>query len=416
MIRILRALFITFTERTVKMEKRFVYADNSATTKISGTVLNAMMPYLTKYYGNASSIYSIGMESAKAILRSREAVAKALGAKTSEIYFTSGGSEADNWAIKCAADVGAKNGKKHIITTVFEHHAVLHTCEYLEKHGFEVTYLPVDEMGLVHVEDVEKAIRPDTCLVSVMFANNEIGTIQPIAEIGAVCREKKVLFHTDAVQAVGNVPIDVAAMNIDLLSLSGHKIHAPKGIGAMYMRTGINLPNLIHGGAQERSKRAGTENVAGIVALAAAITEAVSDIPAKQERLSKMRDRIISELLKIPQSRLNGDPEKRLCGNVNISFRGIEGESLLLSLDLEGICASSGSACTSGSLDPSHVLLAIGLPHSTAHGSLRISLSEENTDEDADYICEVVPRIVEKLRNMSPLWERILRDEDIDAE
>lgn len=398
------------------MEKRFVYADNSATTRISEPVLNAMMPYLTKYYGNASSIYSIGMESAKAILRSREAVAAALGAKTSEIYFTSGGSEADNWAIKCAADVGAKSGKKHIITTVFEHHAVLHTCEYLEKHGFEVTYLPVDEMGLVHVEDVEKAIRPDTCLVSVMFANNEIGTIQPIAEIGALCRSKKVLFHTDAVQAVGNVPIDVAAMNIDLLSLSGHKIHAPKGIGAMYMRTGINLPNLIHGGAQERSKRAGTENVASIVALATAITEAVKDIPAKQEKLSKMRDRIISELLKIPQSRLNGDPEKRLCGNVNISFRGIEGESLLLSLDLEGICASSGSACTSGSLDPSHVLLAIGLPHSTAHGSLRISLSEENTDEDVDYICEVVPRIVEKLRNMSPLWERILRDEDIDAE
>lgn len=398
------------------MEKRFVYADNSATTRISEPVLNAMMPYLTKYYGNASSIYSIGMESAKAILRSREAVAAALGAKTSEIYFTSGGSEADNWAIKCAADVGAKSGKKHIITTVFEHHAVLHTCEYLEKHGFEVTYLPVDEMGLVHVEDVEKAIRPDTCLVSVMFANNEIGTIQPIAEIGALCRSKKVLFHTDAVQAVGNVPIDVAAMNIDLLSLSGHKIHAPKGIGAMYMRTGINLPNLIHGGAQERSKRAGTENVASIVALATAITEAVKDIPAKQEKLSKMRDRIISELLKIPQSRLNGDPEKRLCGNVNISFRGIEGESLLLSLDLEGICASSGSACTSGSLDPSHVLLAIGLPHSTAHGSLRISLSEENTDDDVDYICEVVPRIVEKLRNMSPLWERILRDEDIDAE
>lgn len=398
------------------MEKRFVYADNSATTRISEPVLNAMMPYLTKYYGNASSIYSVGMESAKAILRSREAVAAALGAKTSEIYFTSGGSEADNWAIKCAADVGGKSGKKHIITTVFEHHAVLHTCEYLEKHGFEVTYLPVDEMGLVHVEDVEKAIRPDTCLVSVMFANNEIGTIQPIAEIGALCRSKKVLFHTDAVQAVGNVPIDVAAMNIDLLSLSGHKIHAPKGIGAMYMRTGINLPNLIHGGAQERSKRAGTENVASIVALATAITEAVKDIPAKQEKLSKMRDRIISELLKIPQSRLNGDPEKRLCGNVNISFRGIEGESLLLSLDLEGICASSGSACTSGSLDPSHVLLAIGLPHSTAHGSLRISLSEENTDEDVDYICEVVPRIVEKLRNMSPLWERILRDEDIDAE
>lgn len=398
------------------MEKRFVYADNSATTRISDEVLEAMMPYLKDHYGNASSIYSIGMDSARAILKARETVAKAIGAKTTEIYFTSGGSEADNWAIKCAADAGAKKGKRHIVTTVFEHHAVLHTCEYLEKHGFEVTYVKVDEMGLVHPEDVEKAIRDDTCLVSVMFANNEIGTIQPIAEIGRICRDKKVLFHTDAVQAVGNVEIDVAAMNIDLLSISGHKIHAPKGIGAMYMRTGVSLPNLIHGGAQERSKRAGTENVAGIVALAKAIEICTKDIPAKQQRLSKMRDRIIAELTKIPESRLNGDPVKRLAGNVNISFRGIEGESLLLSLDLEGICASSGSACTSGSLDPSHVLLAIGLPHSTAHGSLRISLSDENTEEDADYIIEKVPKIVSKLRAMSPLWERILRDEDIDAE
>lgn len=403
-------------ERNINMDKRFVYADNSATTRISEPVLQAMMPYLTEHYGNASSIYSIGMDSARAILKARETVAKAIGAKTSEIYFTSGGSESDNWAIKCAAEVGAKKGKKHIVTTVFEHHAVLHTCEYLEKHGFEVTYVPVDEMGLVHVEEIEKAIRDDTCLVSVMFANNEIGTIQPISEIGAICREKKVLFHTDAVQAVGNVEIDVSAMNIDLLSLSGHKIHAPKGVGAMYMRTGINLPNLIHGGAQERSKRAGTENVAGIVALAKAIELCTQNIPEKQARLSKMRDRIIAELTKIPESRLNGDPVKRLAGNVNISFRGIEGESLLLSLDLEGICASSGSACTSGSLDPSHVLLAIGLPHSTAHGSLRISLSDENTEEDADYIIEKVPAIVSKLRAMSPLWERILRDEDIDAE
>ena len=398
------------------MDKRFVYADNSATTKISKPVLDAMMPYLTEHYGNASSIYSLGMDSAKAILKARETVAKAIGAKTGEIYFTSGGSESDNWAIKCAAEVGASKGKKHIVTTVFEHHAVLHTCQYLEKHGFEVTYVPVDEMGLVHVSDIEKAIRDDTCLVTVMFANNEIGTIQPIAEIGALCREKKVLFHTDAVQAIGNVEINVAEMNIDLLSMSGHKIHAPKGIGAMYMRAGINLPNLIHGGAQERSKRAGTENVAGIVALATAVSECTKNIAEKQERLSKIRDRIIAELTKIPESRLNGDPIKRLPGNVNISFRGIEGESLLLSLDLEGICASSGSACTSGSLDPSHVLLAIGLPHSTAHGSLRLSLSDENTEEDADYICEVVPRVVEKLRAMSPLWERILRDEDIDAE
>ena len=398
------------------MDKRFVYADNSATTKISKPVLDAMMPYLTEHYGNASSIYSLGMDSAKAILKSRETVAKAIGAKTGEIYFTSGGSESDNWAIKCAAEVGASKGKKHIVTTVFEHHAVLHTCQYLEKHGFEVTYVPVDEMGLVHISDIEKAIRDDTCLVTVMFANNEIGTIQPIAKIGALCREKKVLFHTDAVQAIGNVEINVAEMNIDLLSMSGHKIHAPKGVGAMYMRAGINLPNLIHGGAQERSKRAGTENVAGIVALATAVSECTKNIAEKQERLSKIRDRIIAELTKIPESRLNGDPIKRLPGNVNISFRGIEGESLLLSLDLEGICASSGSACTSGSLDPSHVLLAIGLPHSTAHGSLRLSLSDENTEEDADYICEVVPRVVEKLRAMSPLWERILRDEDIDAE
>ena len=398
------------------MDKRFVYADNSATTKISKPVLDAMMPYLTEHYGNASSIYSLGMDSAKAILKARETVAKAIGAKTGEIYFTSGGSESDNWAIKGAAEVGASKGKKHIVTTVFEHHAVLHTCQYLEKHGFEVTYVPVDEMGLVHVSDIEKAIRDDTCLVTVMFANNEIGTIQPIAKIGALCREKKVLFHTDAVQAIGNVEINVAEMNIDLLSMSGHKIHAPKGVGAMYMRAGINLPNLIHGGAQERSKRAGTENVAGIVALATAVSECTKNIAEKQERLSKIRDRIIAELTKIPESRLNGDPIKRLPGNVNISFRGIEGESLLLSLDLEGICASSGSACTSGSLDPSHVLLAIGLPHSTAHGSLRLSLSDENTEEDADYICEVVPRVVEKLRAMSPLWERILRDEDIDAE
>lgn len=398
------------------MDKRFVYADNSATTKISKPVLDAMMPYLTEHYGNASSIYSLGMDSAKAILKARETVAKAIGAKTGEIYFTSGGSESDNWAIKGAAEVGASKGKKHIVTTVFEHHAVLHTCQYLEKHGFEVTYVPVDEMGLVHVSDIEKAIRDDTCLVTVMFANNEIGTIQPITEIGALCREKKVLFHTDAVQAIGNVEINVAEMNIDLLSMSGHKIHAPKGVGAMYMRAGINLPNLIHGGAQERSKRAGTENVAGIVAFATAVSECTKNIAEKQERLSKIRDCIIAELTKIPESRLNGDPIKRLPGNVNISFRGIEGESLLLSLDLEGICASSGSACTSGSLDPSHVLLAIGLPHSTAHGSLRLSLSDENTEEDADYICEVVPRVVEKLRAMSPLWERILRDEDIDAE
>lgn len=396
------------------MEKRFVYADNAATTRVSEAALNAALPYYRECYGNASSIYSLGMDSARAIVKARQQVADAIGAKPGEIYFTSGGSESDNWAIKCAADVGASRGKKHIITSNFEHHAVLHTCEYLKKKGFEITYLPVDEMGLISPEDVRKAIREDTCLVTVMFANNEIGTIQPIAEIGAICKEKKVLFHTDAVQAVGNVPIDVHEMNIDLLSLSGHKIHAPKGIGAMYMRNGINLPNLIHGGAQERTKRAGTENVPSIVALGVAITDACANIPAKVELVSKKRDRLIAELLKIKETRLNGDSNKRLCGNVNISFRGIEGESLLLSLDLAGISASSGSACTSGSLDPSHVLLAIGLPHATAHGSLRLTINEETADDDIDYIIETVPKVVAKLRAMSPLWERICIDENIE--
>lgn len=395
------------------MEKRFVYADNAATTKVSQKALNAGLPYFTEGYGNASSIYMMGQDAAKAVLQAREKVAKALGAKINEIYFTSGGSEADNWAIKGVADACAKNGKKHIITSCIEHHAVLHTCEYLEKKGFEVTYLPVDEKGLVSVEDVKNAIREDTCLVSIMFANNEIGTIQPIKEIGAVCKEKKVLFHTDAVQAVGNVDINVKEMNIDLLSLSGHKIHAMKGVGAMYMRAGILVPNLIHGGAQERSKRAGTENVPAIVSLGVAIEDACSSITAKQEKVSKMRDRLIEGLLKINETRLNGDENKRLCGNVNISVRGIEGESLLLMLDLNGICASSGSACTSGSLDPSHVLLSIGLPHEIAHGSLRLSINEETTDEDIDYILEVVPRVVDRLRAMSPLWDRICREEGI---
>ncbi len=393
------------------MEKRFVYADNAATTRVSDRALAAAMPYFQECYGNASSIYSLGMNAARAVMKARQQVADAIGAKVGEIYFTSGGSEADNWAIKCAAEAGAKKGKKHIITTVFEHHAVLHTCEYLAKNGFEVTYIPVDEFGMVNPTDIENAIREDTCLVSCMFANNEIGTIQPIAEIGAICKSKKVLFHTDAVQAIGNVEIDVAKMNIDLLSLSGHKIHAPKGIGAMYMRNGINLVNLIHGGAQERTKRAGTENVPGIVALGEAITAACENIPEKQAKVSKMRDRLISELLKIEKTRLNGDAHKRLMGNVNISFRGIEGESLLLSLDLEGISASSGSACTSGSLDPSHVLLAIGLPHETAHGSLRLTINEDTTDEDIDYILEKVPVVVERLRAMSPLWERIKADD-----
>lgn len=398
----------------IYLEKRFVYADNSATTRVSENALKAALPYFTQNYGNPSSIYSLGMDAAKAVLAARQQVADALGAaKVNEIYFTSGGSEADNWAIKGAAEIGAKKGKKHIITTVFEHHAVLHTCEYLEKQGFEVTYLPVDDKGLITAEQVENAIREDTCLVTIMFANNEIGTILPIPEIGKVCKAHNVLFHTDAVQAVGHIDINVKDMNIDMLSLSGHKIHAPKGIGALYCRTGVNLPNLIYGGAQERNKRAGTENVPSIVALGTAITDAVTDIEGKNAKISKMRDKLIEGILKIPQTRLNGDAERRLAGNVNISVRGIEGESLLLTLDLKGIAASSGSACTSGSLDPSHVLLAIGLPHEVAHGSLRLSINEENTDEDVDYILEVLPEIVKKLRKMSPLWERICRTEGI---
>ena len=362
------------------LEKRFVYADNAATTRVSKRALDAAMPYFTEEYGNASSIYSMGMNAAKAILRAREQTAKALGADTNEIYFTGGGSESDNWAIRGCAEKGEEKGKKHIITTAIEHHAVLHTCRYLEKRGFEVTYIPVDENGLITAEQVEKAIRDDTCLVTVMFANNEIGTIMPIAEIGEVCRRKGVLFHTDAVQAVGNVEIDVKKMNIDMLSLSGHKIHALKGAGALYIRKGINIPNLIYGGAQEGNKRAGTENVPAIVSLGTAISDACSDIPAKAKKLEKMRDRLIDGILKIPQTRLNGDRISRLPGNVNISFRGVEGESLLLMLDMYGIAASSGSACTSGSLDPSHVLLAIGLPHETAHGSLGLTINRESSD------------------------------------
>lgn len=398
------------------MEKRFVYADNAATTRVTQNVLDVMLPLFTEGYGNASSIYTLGMDAAKKVLSCREAVASALGAKTNEIYFTAGGSESDNWAVKGAAELGERKGKKHIITTAVEHHAILHTCEYLEKHGFEVTYLPVDEYGRVTAQQVADAIREDTCLVTIMFANNEIGTIMPIAEIGAVCKERKVTFHTDAVQAVGHVDIDVKAMNIDMLSLSGHKIHAPKGVGALYIRTGIVLPNLIAGGAQERGKRAGTENVPGIAGLAEAVKTACADISEKTARVSAMRDRLIEGILKIPQTRLNGHPADRLSGNVNISIRGIEGESLLLMLDLNGICASSGSACTSGSLDPSHVLLAIGLPHEIAHGSLRLSIGEDTTDEDIDYILEVVPKVVDRLRAMSPLWETICKKENLNSD
>lgn len=390
--------------------KRFVYADNAATTKISQEVLDAMMPYLTEGYGNASSIYSKGREAKTALEESRKKVADALGAQPREIYFTSGGSESDNWAIKGAAEFLAAKGKKHIITTAFEHHAVLHTVQALAKKGFEITYIPVNRNGVVNPKDIEDAIREDTALVTVMFANNEIGTIQPIKEIGEICRRKKVWFHTDAVQAVGNVHINVDEMNIDMLSLSGHKIHAQKGIGALYVRKGIVIRNLIEGGAQESSKRAGTENIAAIVGLAKAIEIANNNIDAKAAKLTALRDKLIKEFSKIERSHLNGDAVKRLPGNVNFSFEGVEGESLLLMLDANGICASSGSACTSGSLDPSHVLISIGLPHEVAHGSLRISLDTCNSEEDVDYIIEVLPTIIERLRSMSPLWERIKKE------
>lgn len=392
------------------MNKRFVYADNSATTRVSKHALEAAMPYFTDEYGNASSIYRLGMNAAKAVLKARGQVAKALGAAADEIYFTAGGSESDNWAIRGFAENGAAKGKKHIVTTAVEHHAVLHTCQYLEKLGFEVTYLPVSENGLITANQVADVLREDTCLVTVMFANNEIGTVMPIAEIGEICRKRGVPFHTDAVQAVGNIEIDVNAMNIDALSLSGHKIHAPKGIGALYVRKGMTIPNLIYGGGQESGKRAGTENVPSIVALGTAITEAAADISERNKRVLKMRERLIDGILQIEETRLNGDRNKRLAGNVNISFRGVEGESLLLMLDMYGIAASSGSACTSGSLDPSHVLLAIGLAHETAHGSLRLSINDENTDEEIDYILECLPEIVGKLRKMSPLWERISKE------
>ena len=389
-----------------------VYADNAATTKLSKKALDAMMPYLTETFGNASSLYDIGQQAHQGVKFARQTVADVIGADVNEVYFTSGGSEADNWAIKGVAEVMAKKGKKHLITSAFEHHAVLHTMQKLEKDGFEVTYLPVYENGIVKVEDVKNAIREDTAVVSIMYANNEIGTIQPIAEIGAVCREKGVIFHTDAVQAVGHLPIDVKAQNIDMLSMSGHKFHGPKGIGALYMRKGIRIPNLIEGGAQEAGKRAGTEAVYAMVGMATALKEANDNLEENMKKLTALRNRLIDGLLKVESSRLNGDRENRLPGNVNISFEGVEGESLLLYLDLMGVSASSGSACTSGSLDPSHVLLAIGLPHEIAHGSLRLSLCEENTEEEIDYIIESVPPIIERLRSMSPLWERILKERE----
>lgn len=393
------------------MEKRFIYADNAATTAVSEEVLNAMLPHFTKAYGNASSIYKLGRDAQKDVEEARAKVAKAIGADPKEIFFTSCGSESDNWAIKGVAENMAKKGKKHIITSVFEHHAILHTCEYLEKHGFEVTYVPVSADGFVNPEDIKNAIREDTALVTIMYANNEIGTIQPIEEIAQICKEKKVIFHTDAVQAVGHVDIDVKKQGIDMLSLSGHKIHAQKGIGALYVRKGIVLPNLIHGGGQERNKRAGTENVPAIVGLGVAIENATKNISEKAAIIVPRRNRLIDGILKLPYTRLNGDRDKRLPGNLNISIEGIEGESLLLMLDMNGICASSGSACTSGSLDPSHVLLSIGLKHEVAHGSLRLSIEEDVTDEDVDYILEVIPKVVERLRSMSPVWEKMMKGE-----
>ena len=388
-----------------------VYADNAATTKISKSALDAMMPIFETYYGNPSSLHTIGQEAAEKLLEARESVAKNLGAQAREIYFTSGGSEADNQAINTAAILGARKGKKHIISTAFEHHAVLHTLKKLEKQGYEITLLDVHKNGIVTAEEVKNAIREDTCLVTIMFANNEIGTVQPIAEIGAVCKEKGVLFHTDAVQAAGHLKIDVKEMNIDMLSISAHKFHGPKGVGALYCRKGILLQNLIEGGAQERGKRAGTENLPAIVGMAKALDDACKNIDKNAEYVSALRDKLIAGLSTIEHSVVNGDTVNRLPGNVNMCFEGIEGESLLLLLDMKGIEASSGSACTSGSLDPSHVLLAIGLPHEVAHGSLRLSICEENTEEEIDYIIKCVPEVVEYLRGMSPVWDELTKGE-----
>lgn len=385
-----------------------IYADNAATTKMSETAINAMISAMKDTYGNPSSLYVTGQKAKEAIEEAREKIASLIGARASEIIFTGGGSEADNQAIVSTARLGAISGKKHIISTAFEHHAVLHTLEKLRKEGFEITLLDVHENGLITAEEVEKAIRPDTCLVTIMYANNEIGTIQPIAEIGAVCRSHKVPFHTDAVQAVGHVPIDVEKQNIDMLSSSAHKYHGPKGVGFLYVKKGVRITSLIEGGAQENGKRAGTENVPGIVAMAAALEEAVKNIEKNREHLVPIRDRIIEGLDAIPHSALNGDREKRLPGNINFCFEGIEGESLLLLLDDKGIEASSGSACTSGSLDPSHVLLAIGRVHDVAHGSLRLSIGEDITEKDADYIVESVREVVEYLRSFSPVWRDLV--------
>ena len=390
--------------------KTRIYLDNAATTKTSQEVVDAMLPYFTENYGNASSIYEVGQRSKEAITTAREDIAKVLGAKTEEIYFTAGGSEADNWALKAAFEAYSKKGN-HIITTKIEHHAILHTCEYLEKKGAEITYL--DENGLVNLDELQKAIRPETILISIMFANNEIGTIEPVKEIGMIAKEHGVLFHTDAVQAFGQVPIDVDEMNIDMLSSSAHKINGPKGIGFLYIRKGVKIRSFVHGGAQERKRRAGTENVPGIVGYGVAAKRAAETMEVRTAKERELRDYFIDRVLKeIPYVKLNGDPVKRLPNNINLSFRFVEGESLLIMLDMKGIAASSGSACTSGSLDPSHVLLAIGLPHEIAHGSLRLTLGEDTTKEDLDYTLEQLKEIIGKLRDLSPLYEDFVKKQN----
>lgn len=389
--------------------KKLIYLDNAATTKTAPEVVEAMLPFFTESYGNASSIYEFGAKSKEAVSKARETIANALGAKDNEIYFTAGGSESDNWALKATAEAYKDKGK-HIITSKIEHHAILHTCEYLEKNGFEVTYLDVDENGVVKLDQLKAAIRPDTILISIMFANNEIGTIEPVAEIGKIAREHNILFHTDAVQAFGQVPINVDELNIDMLSASGHKLNGPKGIGFLYIRKGVKIRSFVHGGAQERKRRAGTENVPGIVGLGKAVEMAVTSMEERTAKERELRDYLITRVLKeVPYTRVNGSRTDRLPNNANFCFQFIEGESLLIMLDMEGICGSSGSACTSGSLDPSHVLLAIGLPHEIAHGSLRLTLSAETTKEDIDFTIEAVKKIVAQLRDMSPLYEDFVK-------
>ncbi len=393
---------------------KIIYLDNAATTKTAKEAVDAMLPFFTEHYGNASSIYSLGAESKKAMTQAREIIAESIGATPAEIYFTAGGSESDNWALVATAEAYASKGK-HIITSRIEHHAILHTCDYLKTRGYEITYVDVDENGVIKLDELKKAIRPDTILISVMFANNEIGTIQPIKEIGEIAKEHGILFHTDAVQAYGHVPINVDEDHIDMLSTSGHKINGPKGIGFLYIRKGIKIRSFVHGGQQERSRRAGTENIPGIVGYGAAVKKAFESLTERMNKETRLRDYLIGRIEKeIPYCRLNGDRVKRLPNNVNFSFQFIEGESLLIMLDMKGICASSGSACTSGSLDPSHVLLAIGLPHEIAHGSLRLTLSEENTKEEIDYVVDSIKEIVNKLRSMSPLYEDFVKKNKLD--